>query len=114
MDMSFGFPASYETIMSEIPAGTDIPRSLGSALARIGWKPTPITNGFRASTSLSMGSLGEKIIVDILPNKTLRIRSKSAFFLQCFDFGKNQRNVQKLIQELPRHIVSTGSLGSLR
>jgi hypothetical protein len=114
MDMSFGFPASYEKVMADIPPGTDIARSLGSALSRIGWHPTAITNGFKASTTLSMGSLGEKIVVDILPNKTLRIRSKSAFFLQCIDFGRNQRNVEKLIQELPRHFVSTGSLGSLR
>ena len=112
--MAFGFPAAYQVVFSEIPKGTDLGRSVGSALSRIGWNPTVTKNVYRASTNLSMGSLGEKIIVEILPNKSIKVRSQSSVFIQVFDFGKNRRNVEKLLQELPRHYVATGSLGSVR
>lgn len=112
--MAFGFPASYQLVVTSIPKDTDIKRSVGSALSRIGWNPTVDKNTFKASTNLSMGSSGEKITVEILPNKSIKITSKSAIFLQLIDFGKNKRNVDRFMEELPRHYVATGSLGSLK
>jgi hypothetical protein len=112
--MAFGFPASYQVIFSDIPAGTDLGRSIGSALSRIGWNPTVEKNTFKASTTLNMGSMGEKIIVEVLPNKSIKVRSHSSFFLLCLDMGKNKKNVEKFLQELPRHYVASGSLGSVR
>ncbi len=114
MSMSFGFPASYQKIVFDIPAGTDIARSVGSALSRIGWNPVVEKNVYRASTTLSMGSLGEKITVEVLPNKSIKVRSRCKFGLQFLDFGKNERNVEKFLLELPRHYVASGSIGSLR
>ena len=112
--MAFGFPASYEITYSEIPSGTDLNRSVGSALSRIGWNPTVDKNIFKASTTLNMGSAGEKITVEVLPNKSIKVRSQSSFFLFLIDGGKNKKNVEKFLQELPRHYVATGSLGSVR
>jgi hypothetical protein len=112
--MAFGFPASHHVVVSDIPLGTDIARSVGSALSRIGWNPTVDKNVYRASTNLTLGSTGEKITVEVLPNKTIKITSKSSIIFQLLDFGKNKRNVDKFIQELPRHYVAVGSLGSLR
>jgi hypothetical protein len=112
--MAFGFPASYQLVVSNIPKDTDIIRSVGSALSRIGWNPTLEKNIYRASTNLSMGSSGEKITVEILPNKSIKITSKSSVIFQLLDFGKNKRNVDRFLEELPRHYVATGSLGSLR
>lgn len=112
--MAFGFPASYQIVVTDIPAGTDIARSVGSALSRIGWNPTMDKNVYRAKTTLSMGSWGERVTVEVLPNKSIKVSSRCSFPLQCFDFGKNKRNVDKFMLELPRHYVSVGSLGSLR
>jgi hypothetical protein len=112
--MAFGFPASSQLVVSNIPKGTDINRSVGSALSRIGWNPTREKNIFRASTNLSMGSSGEKITVEVLANNSIKITSKSSIFLQLIDFGKNKRNIERFIEELPRHYVESGSLGSLR
>jgi hypothetical protein len=112
--MAFGIPASYKLIVSNIPKDTDIKRSVGSALSRIGWNPTLDGNIYRASTNLSMGSSGEKITVEMMPDKSIKISSRCSIFLQFVDFGKNKRNVERFLEELPRHYVATGSLGSLR
>jgi hypothetical protein len=112
--MAFGFPASYQMVFSDIPKDTDISRSVGSALSRIGWNPTLEKNIYKASTNLSMGSSGEKITIEILTNKSIKITSKSSVIFQFVDFGKNKRNIDRFLEELPRHIVATGSLGSLR
>ena len=115
MTMAFGFPASHEVVFSEFPAGTDIARSVGSALSRFGWSPAVDKNVFRASTKLSMSSFGEKFIVEVMPNgKSIKVRSQCSLVTQCFDWGKNKKNVEKFIQELPRHYVAAGSFGSLR
>lgn len=112
--MAFGFPASYQLIVSDIPKNTDISRSVGSALSRIGWNPSVDKNIYRASTNLSMGSSGEKITVEVLPNKSIKITSRCSIIFQFVDFGKNKRNIERFMEELPRHYVATGSLGSLR
>ena len=112
--MAFGFPANYQLIVSDVPAGTDLKRSVGSALSRIGWNPKLEKNTYSASTTLSMASFGEKFTVEIMPNKSLKIRSRCSLPFQWFDWGKNKKNVDRFMQELPRHYVATGSLGSLR
>jgi len=112
--MAFGFPASYQLVVSSIPKDTDIIRSVGSALSRIGWNPSLDKNTYKASTNLSMGSSGEKITVEILANKSIKITSKCSVIFQLVDFGRNKRNIDRFLEELPRHYVATGSLGSLR
>jgi len=111
--MAFGFPAHYEMVISNIPSGTDLMRSVGSALSRIGWNPKVEGNTFSASTTFSMASWGEKVTVQVLPGgKGIKVRSQCAIFTQCFDFGKNKKNVQKFQEELPRHFVATAAAGN--
>ena len=109
--MAFGFPASYETVITNFPAGTDIKRSAGSALSRIGWNPKFEGNTIVAKSAFSMASWGEKITVEVLPNGSLKVRSQCGVFLQCFDFGKTKKNIERFQQELPRHFVSKQEAG---
>ena len=104
--MAFGFPAYFETVITNFPAGTDIKRSAGSALARIGWNPKFEGNSIVAKTTLSMASFGEKLRVEVLPGGGLKVRSQSGLFFLCIDMGKNKKNVERFQQELPRHFVS--------
>ncbi|MBI1332835.1 MAG: hypothetical protein JST12_03025 [Armatimonadetes bacterium] len=112
--MAFGFPARYESTFSNVPPGTDIRRAVGSALAKMGWKPTSEGNGYRASTTFSMASWGERITVQFLPgDRSFKIRSQCSFFLAVLDWGKNQKNVEKFLDELPRHYISLPATASL-
>lgn len=109
--MAFGFPAYHELVITNIPAGTDVMRSVGSALSRMGWNPKVEGNTFVATTTFSMASWGEKVTVQVLPN-SIKVRSQCSLFTQCIDMGKNKKNVVKFAEELPRHYVATAAAGN--
>ena len=41
-------------------------------------------------------SEGQYITITILPSGSIHVRSECSIFTQCFDWGKNKRNVRKL------------------
>ena len=100
--MAFGFPA-YHTELYTPPDGhgRDLYTIVEQLIASRSWAikergPKRI----KASTGLGFRSWGEHMFIDFLPNGKLSITSKCALVTQCFDWGKNQENVQQFIVDL--------------
>src|SRR5262249_35999652 len=49
---------------------------------------------------ISFWSWGETMTVEVRKDSSVRVRSECAFPTQCFDWGKNQRNVNKFLGAL--------------
>ena len=101
--MAFGFPA-YHT--EECPLRGSEARlrdAVLDALAHLGWKVKEETaTAIRASTSLSLWSYGERVLIRFRNDGGITATSKCALVTQCFDWGKNKRNVRKLLAEIER------------
>jgi hypothetical protein len=104
--MAFGFPAYHEVIISSVPPNVNMELSLLNTLRSLGWGPSFDNNGITGSTGASGKSWGEKIIVTLVPGGEIKIRSECALKTQCADWGKNQKNVEKIIAEVSLHYVS--------
>ena len=104
--MAFGFPAYHEQIITNAPPNVNIELSLLSTLRSLGWGPSFDGNGITASTGAASRSIGETIIVTLVDGGATKVRSECALKSQCADFGKNQKNVEKILNELPNHYVS--------
>ncbi len=99
--MSFGFPAFHVEEVAVMASNSDIRAICHWALGNLGWKISQEFNtGIHASTSLSLSSWTEKIEIDFLAPDRLKIRSACALPTQCFDWGKNRKNIKKFRQEL--------------
>lgn len=104
--MAFGFPAYHEQIVSNVPPNTNIELSLLNTLRSFGWGPSFDNNGITASTGAGSKSIGEKIIITLVTGGATKIRSECSLKTQCADFGKNQKNVEMILNELPNHYVA--------
>ena len=104
--MSFGFPAYHEETITTVPPNVNMELSLLNTLRSFGWGPSFDTNGITASTGAASRSIGEKIIVTLVDGGATKIRSECALKTQCADFGKNQKNVERILAELPSHYTS--------
>ena len=99
--MAVGFPARAEGEWTfDVPA-EELGEAVFDALELLRW-PVKRRGGrtIHATTSMGFRSYGEKIDVTIGPDGTLHVRSKCSWPLQLFDWGKNQDNVDKLLQKV--------------
>lgn len=103
--MAFGFPAYHETTIPDVPPGVDIGLSLMTTLRELGWGPSFDANGITASTGANQKGFGEKITVTLSDMKATKIRSECALPTKCMDGGKNQKNIETILAELPKHYV---------
>ena len=94
--MAFGFPAYHEEEVT-------IPAAIGgvgllAVLSQLGWTGGATGDGraWRGSTGMSLASWGETIIIQWTSNSTVRVRSECAMPTQCFDWGRNKRNIDRL------------------
>ena len=102
--MAFGFPAYHTENYSLSDSPSDLRAAVRSALNEVSWsikKVSPDT--IVASTSLSLLSWGEKVIITFLSDDSIAVTSKCAFPGQCLDWGKNKANIKKFIAELKNH-----------
>ena len=101
--MSFGFPA-FSTSSQQLRLGQEeLVGAVSEALSNLGWpyeRPSP--NKFFAKLSVGLWSWGEKLIVDVGHDGTVMARSECVLVTQCFDWGKNARNVNQFFSELSR------------
>jgi hypothetical protein len=104
--MAFGFPAYHEVTVSNVPSNVNIELSLLNTLRSLGWGPSFDGNGITASTGAQSKSIGEKIIVTIVPGGATKVRSECTLKTMCTDFGKNQKNVEAILEALPNNYVS--------
>ena len=100
--MAFGFPAYHEeTIDLEMPRN-EIISFLKPIIGSLSWSIIEYTeNHMSAITPTALtASDGEKIRITILPSGSIQVRSECAIFTQCFDWGKNKKNVHKLLSAI--------------
>jgi hypothetical protein len=100
--MAFGFPAYHEeTIDLEMPRN-EIISFLKPIIGSLSWSIIEYTeNHMLAITPTALtASDGEKIRITILPSGSIHVRSECEIFTQCFDWGKNKKNVHKLLSAI--------------
>ena len=101
--MAFGFPAY--AVGRFRPGGDEetIVGAVETALTRLRW-PFLSFDGvdWQVDLGINWSSWGEKITITLTANNTLHVRSQCSFPLQCIDWGRNQRNVDKFIEAVDR------------
>lgn len=102
-----GFPAKFAESRIFRQREDQLFAAVQSALNNLGWQYQTLPNNeFEAGLSGNLMSWGENLRIEILPNGLVTIESKCVFPLQCFDWGKNKKNVQTFFAELERTHVS--------
>ncbi|WP_028863894.1 hypothetical protein [Psychromonas aquimarina] len=103
--MAFGLPAQFQDSYSFDNTDFDIRSTVNRAIKITGWK---VKNDSSESISLSSGlnalSWGEDINIQFTANNSILVTSKCVFPLQCFDWGKNKGNVNKLLNILRKNV----------
>ena len=99
--MYFGFPASSNRT-ERFEGDPIIMRQLVSeAFDKAGWRYKAEDEWtFIANIPMGIWSYGERLTVSIYQDGTLEVRSACVWPMQIFDWGKNERNIDKLIQNL--------------
>ena len=108
--MTFGFPA-YSTGSQRFNLGQpDLVGVVGESLRGLGWSyETPSQGKFVARNSANLRSWGEEIAVEVYYDGTVTARSKCLLVTQCFDWGKNRRNVKAFFDEVSRAVSARGA-----
>ena len=101
--MSFGFPA-YSIGSQRYNLGqSDLLGVVSESLDRLGWHyEMSSPNRFIASNRVNLWSWGENIVVETSSDGVVTARSECLLITQCFDWGKNRRNVRALFDEVSR------------
>ena len=96
--MSFAFPAFHE---ARLPGAFDA-EAVETAMRRLGWGSIRRDGSSVAcKVALNLWSFGETVTVT-LARDHLMLRSACVMPTQCFDWGKNRRNVEALRTALGR------------
>ena len=99
--MSFGFPAYHTENYHPKVADKDTGEVVRRALRNLSWSIREETsNHILALTSMNLRSWGEKIHINFLPDGSISITSECALLTQCFDWGKNKKNVTRLLDQI--------------
>lgn len=101
--MAFGFPA-YSVSSQRYNLGqADLRTVVGESLHRLGWHyEVPEPYKFVARNAANLWSWGEKISVEVSYDGVVTARSECLLVTQCFDWGKNHRNVKAFFAEVSR------------
>ena len=89
-------------------AGLDeVDRRVARALAERGWSiESESDRALVAVTAIGLASWGEEVRID-WSGDALVVESRCLLILQCFDWGKNRRNVVGFFAEFDRELVET-------
>src|SRR5882724_2630206 len=99
--MSFGFPAYSNGSQTFQVSQHQLIEITAKALKQLGWRHSnPFPNSFLVHNTVNIWSWGKKIRIDIADEGTVSVSSKCAVVTQCFDWGKNKRNVEKFFEKL--------------
>ena len=99
--MSFGFPASATATRRLGIAPEALQNAITIALTTLGWRTTVASPGVvSAQVGLSFFSWGEIVEIRFYQDGSVTATSRCAFPLQCFDWGKNQRNINEFFRQL--------------
>ena len=96
--MAFGFPAYHEASIELNIPGEEVMGFMEPIIGSLSWSITEYSQDHMLiSSKAGIRSWGEKIRVTILPSGILHIRSECSLSSQCIDWGKNKKNVNRLI-----------------
>jgi hypothetical protein len=97
--VSFGFPAYHTEHRPPLPGEpSQVYARVEQAMAWLGWTVNQRGAGYlAASTKVSLASWGERVEVHFAPDGSLTVTSKCSLPTQCFDWGRNRGNVQRLL-----------------
>jgi len=107
--MSFGFPAYHEGTRKFNLRSAVLAAAVENTLIALGWKFERAASGtqFDARTGFSIWSyLGERIRIEIGQDGNTWVRSELGSPIQCVDYGKNRKNVEKFFDLLSQSIGS--------
>ncbi len=90
-DVAFPYPVTHEWVVYACQVS-------GLGIAR--WGQGAQGGMWHVAPSASLMSWGETMTIAPLAPNVLRIRSECGLPTQCIDWGKNERNVKKLVQVL--------------
>lgn len=106
--MSFGFPAYHNETVEPNEPDNDVHGRILQCLSGLKWSVTHKNpNQIQATTTINLWSWGEKITLELNESGTFSITSKCALPTQCFDWGKNQRNVQAFVTAFHKQAQAT-------
>lgn len=117
--MPLQFPARYSTELSSELRDTELLQAVAVKTIRdCSWTVDQmVADKVTASTSFNLRSSGESIEVDVLSPSSLRITSKCAMPTQCFDWGKNRKNVEEFAGYFQTNAIvasETGQCSTIR
>ncbi len=96
--MAFGFPAKYQEIIEWDHEEEFLFQIVEEGLEILQWQVTNHRGDMiYAKTPTGSVTLGERILIQIVAPK-VAIRSECYIPTQLWDFGKNQKNVDRLIE----------------
>ena len=96
--MAFGFPAYHEARIELGIPREEVMGFMEPIIESLSWSIREYSQDqMLISSKVSIKSWGEKIRVTILPSGFLQIRSECSLPTQCIDWGKNKKNVNRLL-----------------
>ena len=100
--MAFGFPAYHEEKIDLGIPQNEIISFLEPIIGSLSWSIIEYTENHMLvmSNPSLLAWEPEKIRITILPSSSIHVRSECAIFTQCFDWGKNKKNVHKLLSAI--------------
>jgi hypothetical protein len=99
--MALGFPAYHEEDQQFEHSAEELLDAVEEALDALGWSFSYKGRGlFGTTTPISFWSWGERIQIEVGRQGDVWVRSECALPTQCFDWGKNRRNVNKFLDQL--------------
>ena len=100
--MVFGFPAYHEEKIYLEKSRNEIISFLKPIVGSLSWGIIEYTENHIEviSNETLLESDPQYITITILPSGSIHVRSKCSIFTQCFDWGKNKKNVHKLLSSI--------------
>lgn len=105
--MAFGFPAYHSTTLDLSSQPLEkVLAIVAKAMQAQGWKINlQHGNTLQATSSISWLSWAETISAQLDDNHILQLKSKCSMPTQCLDWGKNRRNIEKLVAEIHKNLA---------
>jgi hypothetical protein len=95
--MAFGFPAYAEAVERYDASGGELLDAVDQALEELGWDADYTgPSSLSARVGVNFLSWGERVSINVRDGK-VRVRSECSLPTQCFDWGKNRQNVDRLL-----------------
>ena len=108
--MAFGFPAYHEDEVSHKGVkANDLRRCITEALVELTWIADEDDDLWFGNTGMNLLSYGETIRIERHAGGLVTICSECKMPTQCFDWGRNKRNVNLFFDTLEDYVAEVRS-----